>query len=154
MTIDDWTGDSSSAIAFRPDGKRAYAIFILTNDGGSYSALAVIDTDPTSATYNTQLATINRPDGQSGWGLVWRDVALSPDGSTAYVTRSDGKLITVINTATNTIVDTFITDTSGDPDGYAYRYVTVASDGTLYVTDPSDGRLYVVTVDKSSTGVL
>ena len=104
----------------------------------------MIDTDPThTATYNTQIATINIPAGA-------RDVALSPDGSRAYVTSWDGKTVTVVNTTTNTVIGTFTTDQSGGSGQEQFITVDPVS-GTLYITDPADGMVYVVTVGDSST---
>ena len=147
-TVDVLNADASSSIAFSPNGKRAYAVAVLVTEGGSYSSLAVIDTDPDSDHYNTQITTISSPYGQSGWGFVWNDVALSPDGSRAYVTWADGKTIDVIDTTTNSLVSRFTTDGVGDDEyGYQFRYIAVEPDnGTLYVTDGSDGRVFAVTV--------
>ena len=100
------------ALAFRPDGKRAYAAAGYVSEGGYvYAALFVIDTDPTSATYNEQIAAIALPVDDQGifysdYSGVF-DVALSPDGSRAYVTSFDGKTVAVINTASNTLIGTF-----------------------------------------------
>jgi YVTN family beta-propeller protein len=65
----------------------------ITNTGsntGSYS-VSVIDT-----TTNTVIATI--PVGTTPFG-----VAVSPDGSTAYVTNVNSNSVSVIDTASNTV---------------------------------------------------
>jgi YVTN family beta-propeller protein len=156
-------------VAASPDGKRLYVTygvtqvargvggqtsgeFITDSRGqnwlitGRYSAVSVIDTNPASATYNTEIARITVPAGA-------QDVAFSPDGKTAYVTSWDGKTVTLIDTATNTVINSFTTDqTTAGPrsigfygDGYFTRLVTVAPDGTLYITDYTDGKVYAVT---------
>ena len=125
-----------SKLAISPDGKRGYAV--VAPDaiaGGDAVTVVALDTDPTSATYNQQIATITIPGGA-------QDVAVSPDGR-AYVTNLDGKTVTVIDTATNTVIGSFITD-QGSNGGT--RDIAVGPDGTIYITDASDGMLYVVTV--------
>ena len=102
----------------------------------TYSAVSVINTDPASGTYNTTIATITLPDGA-------QDVAVSADGSRAYVTHSDGKTITVIDTATNQVIGTFITDQNSTA---GWQYITVGPDGRLYITDQADGTTYAVTI--------
>ena len=54
-----------------------------------------------------------------------------------YVTMSDGKTITVINTATNAVIGWFITDKN--PSG-GNRTIAV-SGNTLYVTDDGDNTM-------------
>ncbi|MFN3006305.1 beta-propeller fold lactonase family protein [Mycolicibacterium wolinskyi] len=97
-----------------------------------YSAVSVIDSDPTSATYNTEIARITVPDGAY-------DVAFNHDGSRAYVTHSDGKSVTVIDTATNSVVGTFSTDQNS---ATGSRTIAVGSDNTLYIADYYDNSLY------------
>jgi YVTN family beta-propeller protein len=104
-----------------------------------YSTLSVIDTDPMSASYNKEIASITVPDGAL-------DVALSPDGRRAYVTHSDGKTVTVVDTSTNTVIGTFTTDsTSGSG-----QLIAVSGDGNLYITDYTDGTVYAVTVGEAT----
>ena len=99
-----------------------------------FSVLSVLDTDPTSATYNTEIATINLPTDTSGWfssdygGMF--DVAFSPDGKRAYVTSFDGKTTTVIDTVSNTVIGSFTID-EGSADSNLHRSLAVAADGTL-----------------------
>ena len=72
-------------VSISPDGKRTYALV-----GGAavwaYDqpvAISVIDSDPTSSTYNTQIATIALPGAT--------DVAFSPDSRRAYVLMNERK---------------------------------------------------------------
>ena len=113
-----------------------------------YAALFVIDTDPTSATYNEQIAAIALPVHDQGifysdYNGVF-DAALSPDGSRAYVTSFDGKTVAVIDTASNTLIGTFTID-EGAGDSNLRRSIAVGGDGTLYIAD-GDGTVYAVTV--------
>jgi YVTN family beta-propeller protein len=77
-------------IAFTPDGSRAY----VGNTGypTGVSNISVIDTDPTSPTFHTVLATIpaSFPYG----------VAFTPDASRAYVTDSMNNAVDVIDATT------------------------------------------------------
>lgn len=98
----------------------------------------MIDTDPASTTYGREITTV-RLTGHA------QDLALSADGSRAFVTVGDGRTVAVIDTATHTVVGTFVTDedTSATPYG-PLRNVLIAGD-TLYVTDYQDGAVYTVT---------
>ena len=140
-TVDVWP-DGISGFAPSPDGSRVYVTRVNIDDGGSYSSLAVID-----AATNTEIARIYDPRGDfQPYEVVWSGVAVSPDGSRVYVPMSDGKTITVIDTATNAIVDAFITELD-EPGELGYtQYLTVGSDGTLYISDGNKGTVYAVTV--------
>src|SRR5262249_6961872 len=105
-------GDAPSGVAVH--GDRAY----VTNSNGTVS---VIDT-----TTNTVVASI--PVGaQSRVG-----VAVSADGTRAYVTTNSNGLVSVIDTATNTVIDTIAVGAA--PSDVAIRgdrvYVTNISGGT------------------------
>jgi YVTN family beta-propeller protein len=140
-TVDLWP-DNTYGLALSQDGTRAYATAINIDDGGSYSSLVVIDT----AT-NSQIAKIYDPRGDfQPYETVWSDVAVSPDGTRAYVSTLDGKTITVIDTATNTIVDSFITAQDAPGHWGNTQYITVGPDGTLYISDGTEGTVYAVTV--------
>jgi YVTN family beta-propeller protein len=130
------------SVAISPDGKRTYAVVNpdLFNFNSQAVSVSVLDTDPASATYNTQIATITVPAGA-------QDIAVSPDGTRAYVTESDGKTVTVIDTATNTVLGSFTTDQTGG--GYTVRSIAVGPDGTVYVTDSADGKIYASTLNTS-----
>lgn len=166
--------NSVGNIALSPDGKRAYVTYgvtiaqrgvggqpygsFFTDSTGSnwmitggYSAVAVIDTDPASATYNRQIGRILVPVGAQD---------LVVDGSNLYVANSDNMTVTVIDRTTNMSVGRFGTDqsTAGRdpivilPDYWvgfvpaSARYITVGPNGSVYLTDYADGKLYAVTI--------
>ena len=117
-------------LAVNADGKRTYAV-VSSWDVGFYH-VSVIDSDPASATYNRELAQIRT-----------QDTAVSPDGRRTYVMAPDGKTITVIDTASNSVIGTFTTDLTSVS---TTRSIAVAPDGTLYISDSADNKVYAVTV--------
>lgn len=120
------TPQNLGMLAFMPDGKRAY----LTVQGSP--TVLVIDTDPTSATYNqvmpeqVDLSPENLPS----------NVVVNSDGTLAYFTAYAGNVY-VVDTATNTVIDTVQTQL---PTGT--RRMVFAPDGRLYVvTNNAYGRV-------------
>jgi YVTN family beta-propeller protein len=96
-------GEIPSGIAITPDGTRAY----VANLYGS--SVSVIDT----AT-NTVVATISDTPAPFG-------VAITPDGTQAYVTHlfQENSLVSVINTASNSVVTDIFVGTDVNPAGIA-----------------------------------
>jgi YVTN family beta-propeller protein len=123
-------------VSISPDGKRTYAVVgpVAWSPYQSAVSISVIDSDPTSATYNTQIATIALPGAY--------DVAFSPDSSRAYVLMDDHKTVRVIDTATNSVVGYFTVA--------AANSIAVAPNGTVYLTDGAAGKVYAVTVGASA----
>ncbi len=103
--------------------------FIVDNTGrlwrvtGGYGLVSVIDIDPASATYGTTLENV-RLTGDA------QDLAQSHDGSRAFVTVGDGRTVAVIDTATNTVIGTFVTDEDGAVTGPTVRSGTCCSRAT------------------------
>lgn len=122
--------DPASAVAVSPDGRLLYATIAW---GGS--RVAVIDIDTTSDTYNTVIATI--PVASDSWGL-----AFSPDGSRAYVTNMGSNSMTIIDTRTNTVIQTVPVGGAGSqPMG-----VSISPDGTrAYVANSNKVRFQLST---------
>ena len=118
-------------VSISPDGKRTYALV-----GGTAWAydppvsISAIDSDPTSSTYNTQIATIALPGAY--------DVAFSPDSRRAYVLMNDGKTVRVVDTATSSVVGYFTVPGANS--------IAVAPNGTVYLTHAAAGTVYAVTV--------
>ncbi|KAF0959627.1 Ig-like domain-containing protein [Rhodococcus sp. T7] len=157
--------DVTSSVAVNADGTRAYATyhvttvelasggysygqFITDSSGrlwrvtGGYEVVSVIDVDPSTTTYGTQLATVRLPEGA-------QDVAISADGDLLYVSGADGRTVSVVDASTYAVLGTFVTDPDGSSSGQygPYRFLLVDPDtgGTLYVTDYADGAVYAVT---------
>jgi DNA-binding beta-propeller fold protein YncE len=93
-------------------------------------SISAIDSDPTSSTYNTQIATIALPGAY--------DVAFSPDSRRAYVLMNDGKTVRVVDTATSSVVGYFTVPGANS--------IAVAPNGTVYLTHAAAGTVYAVTV--------
>jgi DNA-binding beta-propeller fold protein YncE len=70
------------ALGINADGTRAYAVVYDFDAEGQ--SISVIDTNPTSLTYNTEFAMITE-----------RTTALSHDGSRRYVAQPDGRTVAV-----------------------------------------------------------
>jgi YVTN family beta-propeller protein len=122
-----WVGGRPMAMAFTPDGKRAYI--------PNYDLAEV-------QVFDTQLDTIVKaiPDSDA------RGVAVTPDGKYALVTNVTSNTLTVIATGSDTIakvigLDRMPTDVAVSEDG-KYAYVTNQGAGSISVVDVS--RLEVV----------
>lgn len=119
------------AIAVSPDGKRALVLSVETMLGVN-GAISVIDIDPQSTTYHTEL--------RSGY-VGWQDnIAVDFTTGRIFVSNvylSDGE---VFDTATLTRLGTFA------PVGQ----LTVDPDGTLYVADPNTDTVYAMEFDDLS----
>lgn len=112
-------------LAVTPDGTRVYVT------RGDDSTVAVIDSDPASASFNQVVANVADPDGTFD---VPNAIAITPDGARAYVTSTWGTSVSVIDT---------------DPASATFNQV-VAAPGPFAVPGPSwvgvtpDGdRVYV-----------
>jgi YVTN family beta-propeller protein len=100
---------------------------------------------------DNETATINVGDGPIG-------VAVSPDGSRVYVANSDDDEVSIINTQTDTVVDTLYVDDY--PWGVAvgaeggYVYVTNNYEDTVTVIQTSNNTIYAtISVDDQPCGV-
>lgn len=126
----------TTALALNADKTRGY---VVVQDFGVGQHVAVIDTAPGSSTRSTELAVITE-----------RSSALSPDGSQRYTVRPDGRTVDVYDTASNTVIGSFVTDQNA---GSSPRSIAVAGDGTVYVTDMNDNKVYAVIVDGTQSAL-
>jgi YVTN family beta-propeller protein len=113
-------------VALNPTGTRAY---VACGTFGTPGTVDVIDTAASSV-----IGTIS-----AGLGGFSRGIAVSPDGSRAYVTSIDSGTVGVIDTTSNSVVGTvsglsFPTGVIFSPDG-THAYVTNGNDGTVAVID-------------------
>ncbi len=136
-------------VAITPDGTRAYVTHHMFFPGSrSAGSVSVIDTDPGSTDFNKVVSTVEV-------GRIPDDVAITPDGSRAYVTNLYDGTVGVIDTDPgstdfNKVVSTVKVG------GYLYG-VAITPDGTrAYVTsyDAYNRRGHVAVVDTETDTVI
>ena len=96
-----------------------------------FSGADGIDSHPIVVAMPSVVATIAVGDGPGG-------IALSPDGSRAYVTRFDDDLVSVIDTTTNAVIATIPV---GD---YPVQVVVTPDGGYAYVSNPVGDTVSVI----------
>jgi YVTN family beta-propeller protein len=135
------------SIAITPDGTRAYVPYSFPTS----TAVAVIDTMSDAVTQNI-------PIGPTVFDLTTlTQVAVTPDGKHAYVTSQAGNNVSVIDTASNAIVQTIVVGTSPSgvavtPDG-AHVYVSNRDSNNVSVIDTSSNSV-TATVPISAPGAI
>ena len=123
------------SIAVTPDGTRAYVPYSFVYA----TAVAVIDA-------TTDTVTQNIPVGPTVFDLTTvTQVAITPDGKYAYVTSQAGNSVSVIDTASNAIVQTIMVGASPSgvaitPDG-AHVYVSNRDSNNVSVIDTSSNTV-------------
>jgi len=133
------TYGEDNAITITPDGKHVYVPYVLYNGTPDFPEIVtVIDTatDTVGRTVVVEPASsANTIDG----------IAMSPDGRYAYVSNLGSNSVSVLDTATNTIVKTVSVGTSPGgvavtPDG-AYVYVSNQGSNSVSVIDTASGKV-------------
>jgi YVTN family beta-propeller protein len=99
-------GDTPTGIAITPDNQFAYVANNFNDfpSGGSVSVISIKT--------NTVVMTINDPSFNEPYS-----VTINPAGTKVYVTNSQGSTVTIIDTATNTVVG--VIDGFDGPSGFA-----------------------------------
>ena len=134
-------GSSPSAAVFNPSGTLAY----VTNLGSK--SISVIDVST-----NTVVKTIPVGNGFSG---PWQ-IAFNPSGTLAYVANGncvfacEGNTISVINVATNTVVNTISTSLSS---GAAPSFVQFNPSGTIALAANQGGN-FISVIDVATNTVI
>src|SRR4029077_7776225 len=125
-------GQISSAIVFRPDGKTAYVLSSTVLGGGSGAVT------PIRTATNTALKPI-------AVGQDPRAMAITPDGTTIYVTNYQSGTVTPIRTATDTALAPI--RVSGNP-----WAIAITPDGkTAYVADTHSGMVTPIRIATNAT---
>jgi YVTN family beta-propeller protein len=142
-------GKNPLGIAMTPDGKRVYVVnYGDSTDAKTPGTVSVINSDPTSADFNTVIVSITV-------GIRPQIVTINPSGTTAYVTNSIGNTVSVIDTATNK--ETTKIAVAGVPVGVAFTpdgkkaYVTLADKSRVAVIDATTNTASASTIALSST---
>ena len=133
-------GSDPEAIAITPDGKSAYVTSITCglllcsgpNNPPQLASVEVIDTASNSLTATITIG--NLPVGQTP-GVLLVGIAISPDGTRAYVSNAEGNQIWAIDTASNQVVATIPAAVLG------FVGMSISPDG---------GRLYAASVGNPS----
>jgi YVTN family beta-propeller protein len=131
------------ALAITPDGTRAY----VAQSADAPRGLAVIDTDPTSPTFNTVVGTVS----WEGFVAVFTsnfEVAITPDGTRAYVTENSPPFSFVTEVDIDPASPTFNTIVVRIPVPSAV-YIVITPDGTRAYAS-GGGIVSVIDTDPAS----
>jgi YVTN family beta-propeller protein len=145
LTGCDGSCSSPAGLAVTPDGSRVY----VANHGNGTVSVISTSTNTVSTTITLPLLVPNCDCSPSPTA-----VAITPDGTRAYVTDTGQSAVHVINTSTNAVT-TSITLNVGDPnqfgaiaispDGFAAYYTIGGNSVGRIDTNPSDGTYNTVT---------
>lgn len=120
-------------VAASPDGTRVYVVGWMTNN------VSVIDSDPSSPTYNTVTAIISVAGSA-------RSIALSPSGNLAYVTLDTGGVDVIVTAPSSSQYHQVIDHINAGPYNGIHG-IAISLDGRFtYVTVgmPGANQLYMV----------
>lgn len=139
-------GSDPEAIAITPDGKHAYVTSITCGqllcsgpeNPPQLASVEVIDT--ASNSLNATITIGNLPTVQTP-GALLSGIAISPDGTRAYVSNGQGNQIWVIDTASNQVVAAILTTELGfvgvsiSPDGSRLYAGSIGNPSVVDVID-------------------
>ena len=128
------TGGNPKSVAVSPDGTRAYV-------SNGYGYVSIFDT--TTNALITHLTVGNSSN------ITPISVAVSPDGTRAYVTLNTWGtgMVAVIDTATNTVIDT-------DPDQPGSQNIVVGTGPRGVAFSPDGTRAYVANLNSRSISII
>ena len=142
------SGSDNRALAITPDGKRAY----VTNgfsDGPSDGSVSIIDTDPSSPSFNTEIGVITDPRLRFPEAL-----AITPDGTRAYVGGSSSETVVVVDLAVDLVVALVVPIAPAPPMFPTFDRPTgmaIVPDGTrAYLALDRDNSVAVIDTDPGS----
>ncbi len=119
--------DAPTAIAITPDGTKAY----VANDG-YLSFVVIIDLVKSSMSYNTVIGVVTDTDHTMDSPTA---IAITLDGTIAYVTNQNNNTVTIINVATDTVIGT-VRDCTLIPTFNTPKAIALAANGkTGYVAN-------------------
>ncbi len=144
-------------MAVSPDGSTLYTTdgvsSLVINSTGSYHVLATLsipgagaiafgdNTDKAYIACSTGVAIINvptnalaSPSSVSGASTPPSYIAFTPDGSTAYLVYAEYNMISVVDVATDTVIDTLTNDTA-TPLNAPYAVAITPGGSKGYITD-------------------
>ena len=155
-TVIGTVGNSSQlynplAIAITPNGQKAYV-----SNYGEGSILAIIDTNPSSESYNTVVGYVD----QLFYYIA--SIAITLDSSTAYVADRDQNIIVIIDVATDTAIgtiqDSSVATTLNAPIDIALAhnsnigYIANYNGNTISIFDTATNKITGTIVDNSLYG--
>jgi YVTN family beta-propeller protein len=138
-TISLPTYGEDNAITITPDGKHVYVPYVLYNGTPDFPEIVtVIDTATDAVTQTVVVEPASSANTVDG-------IAMSPDGRYAYVSNLGSNSVSVLDTASNTIVKTILVGTSPGgvavtPDG-AYVYVSNQGSNSVSVINAFNGAV-------------
>ncbi len=140
-------GVAPLGVAMNSAGTRVYVVnYGNASDFSTAGTVSVVDTDQSSTTLNTVIATFNV-------GVHPELIALNPNGGTAYVANSVGNSVSAIDLTANK--ETTKISVPGVPIGVAYTpdgktaYVTLADKSRVAVIDTATNTVSSTTIPLS-----
>ncbi len=157
-------GTAPSSVAVSPDGKFAYvantagdSVSVITVATNTVKTIAGVGDSPTDVALGAGKAYVSNLDGTVAIiststntvagrvtvGAPVKSLALTPDGG-LLLAAGTNDTVAAIDTASNAVVSTLITDPT--PDTVSSPNLAVAANGTIYQTDNSDNVLRILEV--------